>query len=165
MAGIDDLDQWLNQHGAALLMFARQLVQNHADAEDVVQDAFVRCWRSQAQVTDRIAYLYACVRNAAIDHRRGHARRLQREQAAAVSESSPPLFVQDGEQEELRVSVQAALADLPQEQAEVLIMKIWGQLTFAQIAEVLAISPNTAASRYRYAAQALRQTLRHEVQS
>ena len=48
---------------------------------------------------------------------------------------------------------------LPEEQREVLVLKIWSDFTFAEIAEQLAISPNTAASRYRYALTALRRIL------
>jgi RNA polymerase sigma factor (sigma-70 family) len=48
---------------------------------------------------------------------------------------------------------------LPKDQREVLVMKIWNELTFAEIAEVLGISQNTAASRYRYGLGALRKTL------
>ena len=70
------------------------------------------------------------------------------------------------EQDELRRAIEASLVNLPAEQREVLVMKIWGRLTFAQIAESLAINPDTAASRYRYALchlqTALRQEARHE---
>jgi RNA polymerase sigma-70 factor (ECF subfamily) len=52
---------------------------------------------------------------------------------------------------------------LPDEQREVLVLKIWNDLTFAEIGSVLEISQNTAASRYRYALGALRKTLQpHE---
>jgi DNA-directed RNA polymerase specialized sigma24 family protein len=49
-----------------------------------------------------------------------------------------------------------ALESLPPDQREVIALKIEGELTFAQIAAVLGISPNTAASRYRYALERLR---------
>jgi len=66
------------------------------------------------------------------------------------------------EQEELRQAVEIALANLPAEQREVLVMKIWGELTFAQIAAALQIKPDTAASRYRYALGRLQAALRQE---
>ena len=44
-----------------------------------------------------------------------------------------------------------ALRQLPTEQSEVVVLKVWEELTFAQIADVLGIPPATAASRYRYA--------------
>lgn len=164
MADIGNLDKAMDRHAAALVLFARQFTRNHADAEDIVQEAFVRFWKSGRRATDPLAYLYACVRNYALDQRRSQTRRSRREQAAATNENCPPLFIQDCEQRELSAAVQRAFAGLPREQAEVLVMKIWGQLTFAQIAEALAISPNTAASRYRYAAESLRQALAQEMQ-
>jgi RNA polymerase sigma-70 factor (ECF subfamily) len=67
------------------------------------------------------------------------------------------------EEAELAASVETALGALPEEQREVLVMKIWGELTFSQIGQALAISPNTAASRYRYAIERLEIVLADEV--
>jgi len=50
----------------------------------------------------------------------------------------------------------AALDRLPRVQREVLVMKIWNELTFAEIGEALGVSQNTAASRYRYGLAALK---------
>jgi RNA polymerase sigma-70 factor (ECF subfamily) len=47
------------------------------------------------------------------------------------------------------------LQKLPPAQSEVVVLKIWEGMTFAEIGEVLGESPNTAASRYRYALQKL----------
>ncbi len=58
-----------------------------------------------------------------------------------------------------QLELAAALESLPREQREVLVMKIWNELTFAEIAQALEISQNTAASRYRYALGALKKTL------
>ena len=160
MAG-DDLSAWLNRHGAALVLLARQWVPGYADAEDVVQEAFVRFWRSRERAQDRAAYLFACVRNCARDRRRGEARRAKRESAAAVPEAEPA-FDAPLEQAERAAAVEAALSSLPEEQREVLVMKIWGGLTFAQIGEALAVASNTAASRYRYALDKLREQLAEE---
>jgi len=70
-----------------------------------------------------------------------------------------PEFVATLDDEERQQRVEAALSELPVEQAEVVTLKIWGALTFAQIAEVTATSPGTVASRYRYAIERLRRTL------
>ncbi len=58
-----------------------------------------------------------------------------------------------------REQIQSAVKRLPQEQAEVVVLKIWEELTFAEIADILGESPNTAASRYRYALEKLSRTL------
>ena len=159
MTGDDDWTDWLARHGAALVLFARQWVPSHADAEDVVQEAFVRFWRSRPDADDPTAYLFACVRSHALDWRRGQSRRARREAAAARPERTEPLFAPKLEQNERRAALEAAVATLPAEQREVLVLKIWGGLTFPQIAGALGLSPNTAASRYRYALAKLREQL------
>jgi RNA polymerase sigma-70 factor (ECF subfamily) len=152
---------WLDRHGPALVLLARQWVPTRADAEDVVQEAFVRFWRDPHRAADRAAYLYACVRHCALDWLRGQGRRARREQAAARPEGEP-VFTGPAEQAERRAAIAAALGTLPAEQREVLVMKVWGGLSFPQIAEALGISANTAASRYRYALARLREQLAEE---
>ena len=61
------------------------------------------------------------------------------------------LRVDELEREETHREVWSALTTLPPEQAEVVVLKIWEELTFAQIGHILDISPNTVASRYQYA--------------
>ncbi len=137
-----------------LVLFARQFVRSIADAEDIVQDAFVRFWRKEHSIENR-ALLFATVRSVALDLLRRDARRARREANAALDleQTTQPQFdFDDGSQRELA----AAIDRLPVEQREVLVMKIWNELTFAEIAGALEISQNTAASRYRYALAALK---------
>ena len=56
-------------------------------------------------------------------------------------------------------ALQVALAKIPEKFREVITLKIWGDRTFDEIGEVLSVSPNTAASRYRYGMEALRRCL------
>jgi RNA polymerase sigma-70 factor (ECF subfamily) len=157
MTGADDWTAWLDAHGPALVLFARQFLPGRADAEDVVQEAFLRFWRSRQRAADPAAYLFACVKRCALEWLRGESRRSRREEAAAREErTEPSLLVGPVEQEERRVVVEAALGQLPPEQREVVVLKIWGELTFPQIATALEIPVNTAASRYRYALARLR---------
>jgi RNA polymerase sigma-70 factor, ECF subfamily len=152
---------WLDRHGPALVLLARQWAPTRADAEDVVQEAFVRFWRDPHRAADPVAYLYACVKHCALDWQRGRARRARREQAAARPETEP-LFAGPAEQAERRAAIAAALGTLPAEQREVLVLKVWGGLSFPQIAGALGVSANTAASRYRYALAKLREQLAEE---
>ena len=141
-----------------LVLFARQWVKSAADAEDVVQEAFVRFWRRNLSIKNR-ALLYAAVRSAALDLIRKDSRRARREVEVfgEIERTVHPQFEQlDDSQRELV----AALDHLPGDQREVLVMKIWNELTFAEIGEAVGISQNTAASRYRYALAALKKTLR-----
>jgi RNA polymerase sigma-70 factor (ECF subfamily) len=157
----DDWANWLDRHGPALVLFARAWVPSRADAEDVIQEAFVRFWRARHRADDPTAYLFACVKRCALNWVRARGRRDRREAAAARPESES-LFDGPVEQAERRAAVAAALDALPAAQREVLVMKIWGGLTFPQVAAVLGIPPDTAASRFRYALSKLRELLTEE---
>jgi RNA polymerase sigma-70 factor (ECF subfamily) len=159
--GSDQWGVWLDQHGATLVLFARQWVTSRADAEDVVQDAFVRFWRSRARIVEPVAYLYSCVKHCALDRRRTRSRQTRRDEAAARPEGEP-VFAGPAEDDERSAAIADGLRRLPESQREVLVMKIWGGLTFAQIAAALRISNHTAASRYRYAVLKLREQLTEE---
>jgi RNA polymerase sigma-70 factor (ECF subfamily) len=149
------------QLGPALVLFARRWTNSRADAEDVVQEAFVRFWRRQHSLENR-GLLYATVRSAALDRLRSEQRRARREVAASLdgADHCEPFFAPEDEGQQL---LAGAIERLPNEQREVVIMKIWNDLTFAEIAGILEISQNTAASRYRYALGALKKILQpHE---
>ena len=157
----EEWEAWLDRHGAVLVLLARQRVASRADAEDVVQEAFVRFWRSRDKADDPTAYLYTCVQNCALNWQRDRARRTRREEVAARPEAEVSLAGPLG-QEERREAIEAILRSLPETQREVLVMKVWGGLSFPQIAEALRIPANTAASRYRYALAKLRERLAEE---
>ena len=146
-----------SQLAPGLVLFARQWARSAADAEDIVQEAFVKFWRRNHNIENR-PLLYATVRSIALDFLRRDSRRSRRE-SAAVAETDqtvqPAFEIEDESQRQLV----AALDLLPNEQREVLVMKIWNELTFAEIASALGISQNTAASRYRYALAALKKNL------
>ena len=157
----------LHRAGDGLFLYARQLCRNDADAADVVQEAFLRVWRKHARngVTepDLPALCYAAVRYTVLDRQRQAARRHRREIAAGESwYDQSPLFASSLEQDEEYAQLEAAIRRLPVEQREVLTLKIWGELTFQQIATVTDESPNTIASRYRLALAVLRQLLAKE---
>jgi RNA polymerase sigma-70 factor (ECF subfamily) len=160
-AGPDPWTGWLDQHIPALILLARQWVPGRADAEDVVQEAFIRFWRSRQRVSDPAAYCYACVKHVALNWQRARKRQSKREEASARSEGET-LFADPLEQNESRVAIEAALRSLPESQREVLVMRIWGGLSFPQIGTALQISENTAKSRYRYALAKLGEQLAEE---
>jgi RNA polymerase sigma-70 factor (ECF subfamily) len=149
---------WLDRHEAALLLLARQHLASREEAQDAVQDGFVRFWKSRQRARDPVGFLFACVRSAAVDLRRARTARRRRERAADV-----PLFTGPREIDDRRRVLEAALGRLPREQREVLVLKVWSELTFVQIALALGISANTAASRYRYGIARLQASLSPEV--
>jgi len=156
-----DWKTWFQLYGPKLLLCARQWTRSLADAEDVVQEAFVRYWRHQRGLPgEPMALLVTSVRRAAFDLARRDGRRVAREERSHDSpEDGFALFQVPFEADERRTAIEGALQRIPPEQREVLVLKIWGELTFDQIATELGLSPNTAASRYRYALAALRQEL------
>jgi RNA polymerase sigma-70 factor, ECF subfamily len=121
-----------------LVLYARQLTQTAADAEDVVQMAFVRWWRRFPNGDrDHVPLLYAAVRTIALDLRRSSVRRSKRENVSYLAEEArePGYFELAAEQQDLARIVEKSMEGLPEEQREVVTLHVWGGLTFAQIAE------------------------------
>jgi len=152
-------EDWIAANGPRLVLFARRWCSDHAEAEELVQEAFIRFWRTRDGVRDPRAYLYQTVRSVAVDAARSRQARKAREDTHAARRCKSPQFACDLEREERRQQIEAALARLPVEQTEVVVLKIWSALTFAQIAEVTSTPPGTVASRYRYALDNLRKVL------
>lgn len=101
---------------------------------------------------DAKAYLFACVRNAVLNDNKIRQRNDALEEDSAWFD--PPN--QDYAEE---LNLRRALGALSEDQRQVTILHVWGELTFPQIADLLSISPNTAASRYRYALAKLREAM------
>lgn len=160
---VDEWQEWFEAHGRALLLFARQYTSCPADAEDAVQCGFIKFWPKRHGVRDARAYLYSAVRTAALDGHRATRRRARREAVAGLVDEAA-WFQCPAEQAERAAAVETALTALPVAQREVVVMKIWGGLTFKQVGAALGISANTAASRYRYGLDALREQLAWEDQ-
>ncbi len=149
-----------------LLLFARQWCHEAADAEDVVQTAFVKFWRRQPDARrEHWPLLYSAVRTTALDQLRGSERRGRREADPAVDvlREDGAYFDATVEQREEAALVAAALRELPPEQREVVVLRLWGDLTFAEIAATLGENINTVAARHRYGLEALRRLLRPRV--
>lgn len=153
------------------MFFARQQTRSIADAEDVLQMALVKLARKVEEGTfvggqdAWLPFIYTQIRREAIDLGRKDDRRRKREEKLVDDDRSlgrdveMPSFEDAESSDETRRLLIAALKTLPTKFSEVINMKMWGQLTFAEIGEVLGVSLNTAASRYRYGIEALRKQL------
>lgn len=153
-----DWRAWFAEHGARLRLVARQWTRSEADADDVLQEAFVRFWKHQRHLPGNPnALVVTSIRRSALDLLRRSDRRALREKAVGDDMETVTWFEPEADPR------LAALADslklLPAEQREVVVLKVWGDLTFDEIGEQLSISPNTAASRWRYAMEALRRNI------
>jgi len=140
------------------LRYALTLLRNQHDAEEALQATFVKVASSMAlfvQADSPWAYFMQIVRHEAYNILRKQKRQMSLEFAPEIAEESDFNY-DDVEQQQ---SIEQALQRLPAEQAEVVILKIWEELTFQEIGLVLNQSPNTIASRYRYALSKLEQSL------
>jgi RNA polymerase sigma-70 factor, ECF subfamily len=158
-----DIERLYDEHALSLYAFLLNFTRDEADTRDLLQEIFVKLARETkllAGVRDERAFLIRLAHNAAIDLiRRRSARERTKENFAAEKIS---LFVPAGDPDEqaFRDELAEALAELPEEQRAVVHLKLWEGLTFEEIAAALEISPNTAASRYRYGLDKLRDRLR-----
>lgn len=142
--------------GSSMFKTAWAILGNASDAEDAVEDVFIALVRGRghlSQVNHLRAYLMTSVRRAA--GRIGSAQRPEAD-SALVEASEPPRAPAPPDRE----LFEQALRSLPSEQREVLALKAYGGMTFAEIGETLGVSPNTAASRYRYAVDHVRKEFR-----
>ena len=150
MPAESDWDQWLARHAPGLLLFARQQVDCEADAQDLVQEAVVESWRRQREgLPPPLGLVYATIRHRAINLARREGRRADRE-AAAHLDRPQCWFDSALDERERGQLIQKAMSNLPETYRDVLTLKVWGGLTFGEIAQALDIPANTAASRYRY---------------
>jgi RNA polymerase sigma factor (sigma-70 family) len=155
MMDVAALDRLLAEHAAALTLFARQWC---AAPEDAVQEAFLKLVSLRPEPRSPVGWLYRAVRNGAISAGRAERRRQRHEGRAAAR---APAWFHPAEPTGLdAATAAAALADLPVEQREVIVARLWGGLTFEQIAELTGTSPPTAFRRYAAGLEALRQKLR-----
>ena len=152
--------RWLDDHAPRFLLFARQQTRCEADAQDVVQEALIEAGKRQGDgLPPAPALVFATIRRRAIDWARSDQRRAAREQA--VSDPNPiGWFDTAVEDREMAHLIQTAMQRLPDIYREVITLKVWGGLTFAEIAPTLGIPANTAASRYRYGLAELRKLTR-----
>lgn len=152
---------WLEENGNRLMLFARQQTRCEADAEDVLQMALVKTWKTHHGKPDRRvrSLAFTNIKRCAIDLARSMDRRRKREEDS-VRETGELVSWFELPDDDASRAVQVALAKIPDKFREVVTLKIWGEQTFEQIGKTLDLSPNTAASRYRYAMEALRKVLR-----
>jgi RNA polymerase sigma-70 factor, ECF subfamily len=149
-----------NRYAGDLLAFLAARLGSKDDAEDVLQALFVTIVRKRqilAQARCLAAYLYRMTRNEATTYIRSHQR--HRRDAA---DTEPWLVPRDiGDQPyDLAEQLQVTLSRLPLAQREVVVLKVYREKTFGEIAQLLGVSPNTAASRYRYGMERLRSLLK-----
>ncbi len=158
-----ELERLYDAHAQALFGFLLNFTRNEADTHDLLQEVFIKLARQPDLLTgvrEERAFLIRLAHNAAIDLMRRRAARERCHEQLAGETAVPFAPTADTEDLAFREALSAALAELPPDQRAVVHLKLWEDLTFEEIADALQISPNTAASRYRYAIDKLRVHLR-----
>jgi RNA polymerase sigma factor (sigma-70 family) len=153
----DLLGQLLDRHADALELYARQWCEA---PEDVVQEAFVKLASQLVPPDDPAAWLFRVARNAAINA--GTAARRRRRHETAARLTTPAWFLADASSSAGAIdpeTAQAELAALPIEQREVIVARLWGGLTFEQIAAVAGCSTSQAHRLYQGGLNSLRERL------
>jgi len=151
--------EWIGQHVGRFLLYARQQTRCEADAEDVLQESLIESWRRcGGEEPPSAAIVFATIRRRAIDCARRSDSRERRERAH--SEADPQWFASSPDDAETDFELERAVKDLPKIYQEVVTLKIWGGLTFQEIADSIGVPLNTAASRYRYGLDRLREAFK-----
>jgi RNA polymerase sigma-70 factor, ECF subfamily len=148
-----DVQRLYERHGAALVAYACSFLPDVSAAEDAVHAVFVKVLRgSVTRPESEAGYLYRAVKNTALNAKRDFAREVP-------VETDQQWFVHRGGDTESALALQKVLGELPEEQREVVMMRIWSGMTLEEIGAATGVPLNTAASRYRYALEKLRDRL------
>ena len=156
-----ELESLYDEFAPAAYAFGLQLTRDSDAAQDLVQDVFLRlAGRPRFTILNPRSFVLRSVYRAHVDSvRRDTVRRKMLENFASEAEI---VFRHELEDDEKISELLELLAALPEEQRVVVHLKTWEQRTFREIAGILGISANTAASRYRYALDKLRHAMRLE---
>ena len=149
------IGRWAELYGADLYRFARFRLGSVADAEDAVQDLFVRLATSSSDlgsVASPRSFLIRSLRNLCID-------RLKRRKLSTTPLTEKIDVEQECEAESEIERIKVLMRQLPEEQAEVISMRTAQNLSFAEIAEILDIPTTTVKSRFAYGIDKLRKML------
>lgn len=139
------IEELVHTRLADLVLFAKQW--KHASAEDVVQEAFVKLMKQKVFPDNPAAWLFTAVRNLSNNELRSQHRRKRRE--LDVQGSKGLFDVPDSEQKEELDRLIQKLESLDLEYREIIVAKIWGELTFEEIAEMTDSSRSSVHRKYQ----------------
>jgi RNA polymerase sigma-70 factor (ECF subfamily) len=152
--GPELLARLMDQHGAALVLYARQWC---ASPEDAVQDALLQLVREPRLPDNVVGWLYRVVRNRAISVSRAAGAR-SRHEAGAAFRGEPWFTAADEDRLDARAAEQT-LTQLPPQQREAIVARIWGGLSFEEIAALMDSSTSSVHRWYQAGLTALRERL------
>ncbi len=159
------LEELYDRYGEKMYHYLALRLGSPQDAEDVLQEAFCRLARYSVRwafVRDPKSFVFGVLRNEAIRFLAKRSKRREErvsdprdwDRLASVIEEPPDVPASQ---------LARALGELPDEQREVIALKIFQDFSFREIASVCGLSINTAASRYRYGIEKLRTSLEGKI--
>ena len=153
-----DLERIYREHRQGLFSLALSITRCPDLAEDAVHDAVARLWRSSVEPSgDRVAYVFASVRNAALELVRRKGRSVQLDASVFDPQGpDPALSAIDAERRQL---ARRAVDALPTGQRQVVVLRLHVGLTFQQIADTFGEPLQTVASRYRRALKRIKDSI------
>jgi RNA polymerase sigma-70 factor (ECF subfamily) len=159
---IDDFNHLVEVTQDELVQFAFYRVGNQADAEDAVQDVYVQAFRDRVKrrhVTEVRPYLFRMVRNRCTDVLRARSRRSGQTagEATGPDDTLSAMIARDEWREFARL-----LNQIPEREAEVIRLRVWSELSFAEVAVAVGAAVPTVKSRFRYGIEKLRRLLNLE---
>ncbi len=156
------LDLVYEHFGKRLFGYLVSIVKSPSDAEDVLNELFMAIARKREQIgaaSNLRTYLFAIARNLAFQMFRKRT-----SQKETLSGYAQYLEVREDDKDKWGAdeldAVRKAVDNLPDEQREVVVLKIYEEMTFEEISQLMRISQNTVASRYRYAVEKLREQMK-----
>lgn len=156
---IEDFNRLVETTQDELVQFAFYRLGNRADAEDAVQDVYVHAFRDRVKrkhVTGVRPYLFRMVVNRCADVLRARSRMSGQavEDVAGTDDALSSMVARDEAGEFARL-----LSQIPEREAEVIRLRAWSELSFAEVAVAVGASVPTVKSRFRYGIEKLRRLL------
>ena len=159
-----EFDQLYSAYAGSVFGFALNLTRDNEAAREILQEVFLRAARKPElgmPFEEARSWLFRLTHNLVIDLHRRAGTRARTIERIAVEPASPFAPHVEPDEQAFRDAVAEAMAALPEEQRAVVHLKLWENLSFSEIGQALDLSPNTAASRYRYGLDKLQTQLRY----
>ncbi|MGC4006824.1 MAG: RNA polymerase sigma factor [Pirellulales bacterium] len=154
-----DFQRWVMDHGPALFRMAYRMMGDRHEAEDIVQEAFRSAWKSRKSYDSargERAWLASILRRRVVDHwRRGANVQL----LPTEHPPEPAIPPHDPLANDYTDEMQQALARIPQDLKETLLLVVVAELTHQEAADLLGIPIGTVLSRVSRARARLRESL------
>lgn len=157
-------DELVRHYQRPVFYLALRYVKNEADAADIAQRTFVRVMRGVARfrgASTLRTWIYRIAINLALNHLRDSKRRrtIDPDDAALTTE---PIGLADLVRDERAGRMRAAIEQLPPKQKMVLELRIYDELPFREVGELVGCSENAAKVNFHHAVKRLRSLIAQE---